>query len=177
MNLSRADCEALGLDWDALFANSRGGFALATIAPAALPPGPAPKRSGGRRKPAVDAQGRNKTEARFGDGHLAGLKGRGLIAEYRFAPLRLVLAAKTALTPDYVVKRTDNTLALIDVKGGHLEDDAAAKLKFAARDFAWLGDVYLAREQTRNAWLLTPVTPLGGIGRTPDLSWYDPRNP
>lgn len=161
---TREEAAALGLDWDAL---------MTTAQPAAPAP---PAARPGRRRLAIDAQGRNKTEARFGDGYLAGLKERGLILHYAFEPFRLILAGNTTLTLDYVVKRLDGTFALIDVKGNHVEDDAAAKTKVAAREFAWLGDVYLAREQARNSWLLTPVTPLGGIGRVPDLSWYEPRN-
>jgi len=146
-------------------------------APAALPPGV----QAARQKPRagttkVNDKGQNKTEAAF-DASLAHFLAHGRIDAYAWEPLKLRLGPRTWLTLDFAVKRKPpRHLALIDVKGGAWEDDAAAKTKIAAEMFAWLADIYIVRRSGRHGWEAWPVTPRGGLARQPitDDTWLWP---
>ena len=134
---------------------------------------PRPARPGSLK---VNDKGQNKTEAAF-DTHLAERQAAGSILEYAWEPLKLRIGPRTWLTLDFAVKRLPpRHLALVDVKGGPWEDDAAVKLKVAAEKFAWLADVYVVRRSGRHGWEAWPVTPRGGIARQPivDGSWLTP---
>ncbi len=124
----------------------------------------------------VNDRGQNKTEAAF-DAHLAGLLSAGLIDAFAWEPLKLRLGPRTWLTLDFAVKRKPpRHLALVDVKGGPWEDDAAAKTKIAAEKFAWLADIYVVRRSGRHGWEAWPVSPRSGLARHPitDDSWLLP---
>lgn len=56
----------------------------------------------------------------------------GEVAAYWFESVKLRLADKTWLCPDFLVMLSDGTLQFEEVKG-HMEDDSAVKLKVAAR--------------------------------------------
>ena len=79
-------------------------------------------------------QGRmNKTEAK----HARDLECRklsGEIAGYWFEEIKFRLADRTWYTPDFFVKMADGTFEVHEVKG-FMEDDAAVKIKVAARLF------------------------------------------
>jgi len=114
------------------------------------------------RIPTVNERGQNKTEAAF-DRKLEEMKRTGLIEDYRFEPFKLRLAGRTYYSPDFAVKRNDESLAILEVKG-FMRDDAAVKLKTAAEQFAWLGSFYLVRKNG-NGWDIRSVD-RRGIGTT-----------
>jgi hypothetical protein len=73
---------------------------------------------------------RNKTEAAY-EQTLELLKRAGDVLWYRFEGIKLRLADKTFLTPDFAVMRNDGTMELHDCKGFFMED-AKVKMKVAA---------------------------------------------
>lgn len=73
---------------------------------------------------------RNKTEAAY-EQTLELLKRAGDVAWYRFEGIKLRLADKTFLTPDFAVMRGDGTMEMHDCKGFFMED-AKVKMKIAA---------------------------------------------
>ena len=73
---------------------------------------------------------RNKTEAAY-EQTLELLKRAGDVLWYRFEGIKLRLADKTFLTPDFAVMRSDGTMELHDCKGFMMED-ANVKMKVAA---------------------------------------------
>lgn len=76
---------------------------------------------------------RSKTEAAYA-GYLHTLMLAGDIQRYAYEQIRLNLAPKTTLTPDFLVIMKDGSLELHEVKGW-ARDDAMAKLKISARLF------------------------------------------
>jgi len=59
----------------------------------------------------------------------------GEVLWWRFEPLKLRLANGTFYTADFLVMLADRTLEVVEVKGGHWEDDARVKFKVAAEQF------------------------------------------
>ena len=83
----------------------------------------------------------NRTERAYAD-HLNLLCLAGEVRRYAYEAITLRLAERTTLTPDFLVCMTDGTLELHDTKviyrhktRPHVEDDAAVKIKVAARQF------------------------------------------
>jgi hypothetical protein len=76
---------------------------------------------------------RNKTEAAY-EQELELLLRAGKILWYRFEGIKLRLADKTFLTPDFAVMRADGLIELHEVKG-FWEDDARVKVKVAADSY------------------------------------------
>lgn len=115
------------------------------------------------RKPkdrAVHALGRlkpgdmNKLEARYA-GHLELRKRAGEVAWWKFEAIKLQLAGRTFLTVDFFVMLADGELQAHDCKGGPIEDDASAKLKFADELFPFR--FFVVRETKRGAWSIKDV--------------------
>ena len=157
MSCSREQIEAWGYDVDAL---------LAAQTPRAEQPAEKIAIPKDRKKPAP-TRGQNKTEAAFAR-HLDDLRHFGKIHAYWFEPIKILLAPQTTLRLDYIIQRTDMTLAGVDVKGRwgqtiHVEDDAAVKLKVAAGHHKYM-DYYIAAWQKRGGWEFRPVDD-NGIGR------------
>lgn len=78
----------------------------------------------------------NKIEGRYAS-HLEIRKLTGEILEWRFEQMKLCLAKATYLTIDFLVVLPRGVVELHEVKGGHWEDDARAKIKMAAQMFPW----------------------------------------
>ncbi|WP_422923072.1 hypothetical protein [Singulisphaera sp. PoT] len=112
------------------------------------------------RTKAVDHEGMNRTERAYAD-HLATLKLCGEINDWRFEPFKFRIAGKTFLTVDFLVWLADGTVELHDTKG-HLEDDAAVKIKAVADRHPWFRFWLVYREG--GEWVYRPVT-RNGIGR------------
>ena len=72
----------------------------------------------------------NKTEQAYAE-RLDLLRRGGEIRSWRFEGIKLRLAEKTFLTPDFYVV-THDQMELHEVKGGFVEDDAVVKIKVAA---------------------------------------------
>jgi hypothetical protein len=113
------------------------------------------------------ADGMNKTERSFSE-TLVIAKSRTLIVDWYREPVKLRLAGRTWYTPDFLVECFDlhehEPLTFIEVKGW-MRDDAAVKLKVAARTyqcFRWL----LVTRYGLHGWTVREVTHTG-IGTTP----------
>lgn len=72
----------------------------------------------------------NRLESAYAQ-HLALRQQAGELAWFAYEPIKLRLAAKTFLTIDFFLMLASGDLEAHEVKG-HLEDDAAVKLKVAA---------------------------------------------
>jgi len=99
----------------------------------------------------------NKTEQRYAaqlDLEIA----RGEIATWWWEPVKLKLAPRTYYSPDFLVMRLDGTLEIHETKG-HMEDDAAVKLKVTS-DLYWCFPVKLVRWK-RGAWHVALVERAG----------------
>lgn len=86
-------------------------------------------------KPADLFAGMNGTERDYAV-TLEARKRDGLIRDWRFEAVTLVLAADCRYTPDFLVVCADWTLELHETKG-HWRDDAKVKIRVAARLFPW----------------------------------------
>jgi hypothetical protein len=73
----------------------------------------------------------NRLETAYGQ-HLALRQKAGDVVWFAYEPIKLKLADKTFLTVDFFVMLSTGDLEAHEVKGSHLEDDAAVKLKVAA---------------------------------------------
>lgn len=76
----------------------------------------------------------NRTESRYAQ-QLEWQQRAGEIAWYKYEGMKLKLADRTYLTPDFCVVMPDGKLEFREVKAGVMEDDAAVKLKVAAAMF------------------------------------------
>ena len=83
--------------------------------------------------------------------HLETEKALGLIQDWRFEPLKLLLAPKTTFTGDFVVKMPDGSLELRETKGWW-EEDARLKIKWAAKDFRWMFRRIVGVKWERGDW-------------------------
>lgn len=80
-------------------------------------------------------EGMNKTEAayaRFLDQQIAA----GEVFEWRYEAIKLKLARKCFYTPDFFVLLPDGKVEFHETKG-FMRDDAAVKIKVAAKLFPW----------------------------------------
>lgn len=76
---------------------------------------------------------RSKLEARYA-GYIEALKFAGEIRTIRYEAIRLEIAPKTTILPDFYVERPDRSCELHEVKG-FMREDAWIKLKVAARQW------------------------------------------
>lgn len=87
-------------------------------------------------------EGMNKTEGRYAD-HLDALIASGVVSEWHYEPLSLKLADELRWHPDFLVVTDAGEMELHEVKGQkrgkaetyHVEDDARAKIRVAARQY------------------------------------------
>lgn len=96
-----------------------------------------PRRITARRRHAPGVM--NKLEEKYAK-HLEELKMLGEIISWRFEAVKLKLAPKTFITPDFWVVNLDGSVDIREVKG-HWEDDARVKVKVAAEifhEFTWV---------------------------------------
>lgn len=129
----------------------------------ALPPDVAAKIRAGRLGKLPRAKGRkarrepgtmNGTERRYSemlDEQLAA----GKILAWWFEPLKLRLAPKTYYDVDFLVMLSDSTLAIIEIKGTFIEDDAAVKFKTAREMFPMFGFRCFSGRKKKGAWTWT----------------------
>jgi len=112
------------------------------------------------RTKAVDHEGMNRTERAYAN-YLATLKLCGEIRDWRFEPFRFKIAGRTFLKIDFLVWLNDGSVELHDTKG-HMEDDAAVKIKTVADQNPWFRFWLVCREGGQ--WVYRAVTRTG-IGR------------
>ena len=77
----------------------------------------------------------NKTEAAYA-AYLDTLKAAGEIRTWEYEYVRLLLAANTSYTPDFMVILANDLIEFHEVKGWW-EDDARVKIKVAAERHKW----------------------------------------
>lgn len=95
-------------------------------------------RANPRAKAQVDAHGLNGLERAYAD-ELELLTRGGRVAFWRSHPFSIRLAPRTHYRPDFLVVLADGRTEVVEVKGGHWEDDARAKTKIAAALYpCWL---------------------------------------
>lgn len=96
----------------------------------------------------------NKTEQQYAE-HLEYLKSRGDVLWYRFEGIKLRLADKTFLTPDFAVMKRDGVIELHDVKGGYIFEDAKVKLKVAADQYPF--EFVIVKKDRSGIWALQAI--------------------
>lgn len=101
-----------------------------------------------------DAGRMNNTESAYAS-HLGLLQLAGEVAAFDFEPLKLRLADKTYYTIDFLVQLPDGSLEAHEVKG-HMEDDAAVKVKVAQEKAPWLR-FFIIRKEGPGIWRKTPI--------------------
>ena len=124
-------------------------------------PSPAQKQAAAPALVRQSGKGMNKTEARF----LDHLKQQGF-ASVEFEGITFKLANGVRFTPDFTCwDETTMRAFSYDVKGtwkgnrGHIEDDAAVKVKLAAAKYPWV-NFYLAWWDTKELrWNLQHIKP------------------
>lgn len=108
-----------------------------------------PPRARGREPGAA----MNKTEARYA-GILEARRLAGEVVRWWFEPMNLKLAESTHYRCDFLVLMADGTLAIHEVKGGFVTEDAWVKTKLAARLFPF--PVYVAQWRSKQ-WHITEL--------------------
>lgn len=103
-------------------------------------------RAYGRQRPGQ----MNKTEARYAL-ELEARKRLGEILWYRYEGIKLKLADKTFLTPDFFVLMADGQLEIHEVKG-YMEDDANVKIKVCAELYPFLFKVIRVAKGGGGRW-------------------------
>jgi len=83
--------------------------------------------------------------------HLESRRVCGEIIDWKFEALKLKLARATYLMLDFLITMPDHRLELHDTKG-HMEDDAAVKLKLAAEMFPMFRIVVVKRIGRPKQW-------------------------
>lgn len=89
---------------------------------------------------------------------LGARKQAGDILDWKYQPLRLLLAYKTSYTPDFVVVTRESRLACHEVKG-FWREDARVKIKVAARLFPWFSFCACQRKTKKAGWTFEEIEP------------------
>jgi hypothetical protein len=97
----------------------------------------------------------NKTEALHAQ-TLELLRRAGEIHDYRFESVTLILGHDCRYTPDFFVILANGSIEIHEVKGGHITDDGAVKLRAAARAFPWF-TFKLCQYDKRQGWNVSEV--------------------
>ncbi len=98
----------------------------------------------------------NKTERRRAL-ELEALKGAGVIRHWGYEPITLKLAHDCRYTPDFFIVENGGAMRFEETKG-FLRDDAAVKLRVAARQFPMFRFVML-RAAKGGGWITTEIHP------------------
>lgn len=96
----------------------------------------------------------NKTEKAYAD-FLELRKRAGEILWYKFEGIKLRLADKTFLTPDFAIMNADLSIQLDDIKG-FMMDDANVKIKVAADMYPFRFNI-VRKGKTPTSWIITQV--------------------
>ena len=102
-------------------------------------------------KPASGPKFKSKTEVAYAQ-MLEARKRAGEIADWRYEAITFRLADGVRYTPDFLLTDHDGGMAIVEVKGGYIRDDARIKLRVAVAQFpgfAW----YLAQYKA-SAWIV-----------------------
>ena len=113
-----------------------------------------------KSKPGGDARVRerkapNRTEREYEQTYLLPSKLADEVAEYFYESICLVLAVDMRYYPDWLVRRTDGSLQIHEVKGGYKREDAFQKFKIAAQVFGGCFDFFLCEKLNSGEWRIT----------------------
>lgn len=97
----------------------------------------------------------NKTEKAYGQ-YLDLQKATGEIAWWQFGAMKFKLADKCWYHCDFIVMLNDGTIEIRETKG-HMEDDAAAKLRMLASLY-WMFRIVLVKRSRTGGWCNTEYT-------------------
>ena len=92
----------------------------------------------------------NKTEAEYAE-LLRSQQVAGEIIDFKFEPLRLIMAKKTSYTPDFLVVNNRGEIEIHEVKG-FWRDDARVKIKTCARLFPWFRFIAVTKPRKNGGW-------------------------
>ena len=95
----------------------------------------------------------NRLESAYAQ-HLALRQKAGDLEWWAYEPIKLRLADKTFLTVDFFLMLPTGELEAHEVKGTHLEDDAAVKLKVAASMYPFR---FVLVRANGNSWGMTEI--------------------
>jgi len=95
----------------------------------------------------------NRLETQYAQ-HLALRRAAGEIEWFAYEAIKLRLAEKTFLTVDFFLMLGSGELEAHEVKGTHLEDDAAVKLKVAASIYPFR---FVLVRAMGSGWSLTDI--------------------
>lgn len=96
----------------------------------------------------------NRLESAYAQ-HLALRRAAGEVEWFAYEAVKLRLADKTFLTVDFFLMLRTGELEAHECKGGHIEDDAAVKLKVAASIYPFR--FVLVRRAGPSGWSLTDI--------------------
>lgn len=101
----------------------------------------------------------NKSEARYEDEVLKPALRDGEIQWYRFEGVKLRIAPKAFLTPDFAVLTRGNLIELHDVKGSRVlyQDDAKVKIKVAADTYPFVFKLAFPPKRKGESWEVETV--------------------
>lgn len=112
-----------------------------------------------RAKTRPDGHFASKLEEQFAL-ELERWKGLGIIRDWMYEPIKVKLAKRTYLTPDFLVQENDETLTFYETKG-YMEEDANVKLKTAASKFPMFRWILTtkARKRDGGGWQHKEIEP------------------
>jgi hypothetical protein len=106
-----------------------------------------------RVHPDADQPKMNGLESRYAR-HLGLLKLEGKVSAFQYESIAFRLADRTTYNPDFLVILPDGSVEIHETKG-FMRDDAAVKIKVAARMFPWF-TFRLVRQQG-GLWQITQI--------------------
>ncbi len=107
----------------------------------------------GRWKNAKRDGSMNRLESSYAE-QLQALKLSGEIVDFLFECIKLRLADRTYLTPDFSVLMPDGFLEFHDVKGSFFPEHNRVKWKVAIEQFPWFTFVLVTRRRVADPWKL-----------------------
>lgn len=106
-----------------------------------------------RVHPDADRNKMNKLESRYAQ-HLGLLRLEGKVSAFLYEAVSLRLADRTTYNPDFLVILPDGSVEIHETKG-FMRDDAAVKIKVAARMFPWF--TFRLVRHTKGKWEITLI--------------------
>jgi hypothetical protein len=97
----------------------------------------------------------NRLEAAYAE-YLEALRLEGQVSAWRFDVVKLRLADKTFLTPDFFVVLADGLCEFHETKG-FMEEDANVKLKVAAELYPWFAFRLVTRKRKNDPWTIREI--------------------
>ena len=106
-----------------------------------------------RVRPDADRNKMNRLESRYAE-HLGYLRLEGKVSAFMYEAVTLRLADRTSYNPDFFLVMPDGTIEIHETKG-FMRDDAAVKIKVAAKMFPWF--TFKLVRYNRGTWEITTI--------------------